>query len=159
MKSSNGFFRFGSHGPILMLVITFIMLLACQKESRGFVLPQGDIAAGKLFFTSLYCNDCHSIGDIAWTGPGDYKNPEIKLGGEVTTLKTYGELVSSVINPSHKISQKTLTDEQLVTPAGGSKMEARCYNDVMTVQQLVDIVAFLQSNYKLVQPTNTFPYK
>jgi len=159
MKTYNRFLGFSGLRLLLMLVSTFITMIACQKESKGFVLPEGDVGAGRQHFTALYCTDCHSIGDVAWAGPGDYGNPEIKLGGETTMLKTYGELVSSVINPSHKISQKTLTDQQLTSPEGTSKMEARCFNEVMTVQQLVDIVAFLQSNYKLVRPTNTYQYK
>lgn len=143
----------------LMLIFGMVMFMACQKESRGFVLPDGDIAIGKQLFSNLYCTDCHSISNITWTGAtyGDY--PNVKLGGEVTRLKTYGELVTSVINPSHKLSQRNVTDHPLTTPEGASRMEARCYNDIVTVQQLVDIVAFLQSEYKLVVPTNTYPYE
>ncbi len=143
----------------MYLLVIFGMLTACQKESRGFVLPAGDVAIGKATFSTLYCTDCHHLGDMAWTGAtyGDY--PNIQLGGDVTKLKTYGELVTSVINPSHKISQRNMASDTTMTPGGASKMETRCYNDVMTVQQLVDIVAFLQSEYKLVVPTNTYPYE
>ena len=147
---------------MLYVVITLLGLtglFACQKESRGFVLPAGDINAGKQHFTSLYCTDCHSLKDVAWTGAtyGDY--PNIQLGGDVTKLKTYGELVTSVINPSHKLSPRAMSSDTLTTPDGASKMAGRCYNDIMTVQQLVDIVAFLQTEYKLVVPTNTYPYE
>jgi hypothetical protein len=122
-------------------------------------LPAGNIEAGKQLFSSMYCTDCHSIGDIAWTGDAAKGDPQVKLGGEVTSLKSYGELVTSVINPSHKISQRNLVTEPLTTAEGASKMEARCYNDIMTVQQLIDIVSFLQSRYQLVMPTNPYPYK
>jgi sulfur-oxidizing protein SoxX len=148
--------------PLLLLLILSgsVLVMSCQKESRGFVLPEGNIAAGKQMFSAMNCTDCHSVGDISWAGPGENDYPEVKLGGDVTSLKTYGELVTSVINPSHKISQKNLlTDQQLTTPAGMSKMSTRTYNEIMTVQQLVDIVAFLQSEYKLVMPTNPYPYK
>ncbi len=138
----------------------FVLIMACQKEARGFVLPEGNIAEGKKMFSAMNCTDCHAVGDIPWAGSGENDYPEVKLGGDVTSLKTYGELVTSVINPSHKISQKNLlTDQQLTTPEGMSKMSTRAYNEVMTVQQLVDIVAFLQSEYKLVMPTNPYPYK
>lgn len=144
----------------LGLLFGILMLAACQKESRGFVLPAGDINTGKQLFVSMYCNDCHSIGDIARSAEGESGGaPLIQLGGEVTALKAYGELVTSVINPSHKISQRNQTSQELTDPEGASKMEARCYNDVMSVQELIDIVAFLQSEYKLVIPTNTYPYQ
>jgi len=144
----------------LGLLFGILMLTSCQRESRGFVLPAGDINTGKQLFVSMYCNDCHSIGDVARSAEGESGGaPLIQLGGEVTTLKAYGELVTSVINPSHKISQRNQTSQQLTSPEGVSKMEARCYNDVMTVQELIDIVAFLQSEYELVVPTNTYPYQ
>ena len=144
---------------VLLLLSGFFLFMACRQESRGFVLPEGDIESGKQLFTTLYCTDCHSMAGIAWTGTEGTGAPQVKLGGDVTTLKSYGELVTSVINPSHKISQRNLTDQQLTNPEGGSMMAARCYNEVMTVQQLVDLIAFLQSNYKLVLPTNPYPYK
>ncbi len=144
---------------VLGLLFGILVLTACQRESRGFVLPVGNINTGKQLFVSMNCNDCHSIGDVARSTEGERGGaPLIQLGGEVTTLKAYGELVTSVINPSHKISQRHQTDQQLTSPEGASKMEARCYNDVMTVQELIDIVAFLQSEYELVVPTNTYPY-
>ena len=40
----------------------------------------------------------------------------------------------------------------LATPDGQSLMTLAYLNDVMTVQQLIDVVAFLQSSYHLVPP-------
>lgn len=82
----------------------------------------------------------------------------MELGGEVTAMKTYGQLVTSVINPSHRISGQRLTDEMLVRTDGTSRMEMYRYNEIMTVQELVDLVTFLQSEYKLVAPDNPYPY-
>lgn len=134
-----------------------LILASCQPESKGFVLPPGDAVKGKKLFVQLSCNDCHSIADIKWNGPGD-NYPEVRLGGDVTQLKTYGELVTSVINPSHKISQRALADSRWLIHGDSSKMETYHFNDFVTVSELVDIVAFLQSEYKLVQPVNTYPY-
>ena len=33
------------------------------------------------------------------------------------------------------------------------------YNEIMTVQELVDIGTFLQSEYRLVMPQNPYPYQ
>ena len=71
----------------------FIFLSGCDSQSRGFVLPEGDIEAGKSAFQNLECSQCHSIGNIEWTGATD--GIKIELGGNVTSLKTYGELVTS----------------------------------------------------------------
>ena len=69
----------------------------------------------------------------------------IALGGEVERIDTYGELVTSIINPSHRLAKGYPIDA--VSVDGKSKM--RNYNDVMTVTQLNDLVMFLQSKYKL----------
>jgi len=160
MKTNRRVVQHELHYLFLGLLFMSMLFMACQRESRGFVLPAGDINSGKQLFVSMYCNDCHSIGDITRSAEGESGGaPLIQLGGEVTALKAYGELVTSVINPSHKISQRNQASQELTDPEGASKMEARCYNDVMSVQELIDIVAFLQSEYKLVIPTNTYPYQ
>ena len=73
----------------------------------------------------------------------------VELGGSVTRVKTYGELVTAIINPSHKLADGYATD--VVAEADGrSKMYV--YNGYMTVQELIDIVMFLQPEYDLVVP-------
>jgi L-cysteine S-thiosulfotransferase len=143
---------------ILVMLFACMGLISCKQESRGFVLPDGNIEKGKELFSSLKCTDCHSIADIAWTGSKMEGDPEVKLGGQVTSMKMYGELVTSVINPSHKISQKYLHEQQLTMPEGSSKMESKRYNEFMSVQDLVDLVAYLQSEYKLAVPLAPYPY-
>ena len=64
----------------------------------------------------------------------------IALGGEVTRIQTYGELVTSIINPSHRLAEGYPVDT--VSVDGKSRM--RNYNDVMTVTELTDLVMFLQ---------------
>ncbi len=142
-------------GFLMMAIVT---LMACMKESKGFVLPPGDVTQGKALFTQLHCQHCHSIADIAWTGTPGGPDPQVQLGGQTTKLKLYGELVTSIINPSHKISQKSIAEKNWTLPDGTSRMETARYNDVMTVQQLVDLVAYLQSEYKLVMPEHYYPY-
>jgi cytochrome c2 len=130
-----------------------LILSGCNQQARGFALPEGDIEEGKATYKRLACNACHSISEIEWKGGSDSLN--IHLGGKTSVQKTYGELVTSVINPSHKIAwsykRKTSTAEGL------SKMKN--YNEVMTVRELVDLVTFLQSEYKIKPPTtHYYPY-
>lgn len=63
-------------------------------------------------------------------------NPElsVKLGGKISGIKTYAELVTSVMNPSHKIAEGYPKSTFQVD--GVSKMTN--YNDVMTVSELAD---------------------
>ena len=127
------------------LAILVIMGYGCNEQARGFALPQGDIQKGKQTFVDLGCNSCHSAGQIEWKGNAN--DIQVPLGGEVQSVKSYGELVTSVINPSHKIAAKY---KDTMSVDGVSKMQS--FNDVMTVQNLIDIVTFLQSEYDIVPP-------
>jgi mono/diheme cytochrome c family protein len=141
---------------VITRTLVFITLIGAQLvflgcgQGRGFALPEGDIEAGKAVFTKFNCNDCHSIGAIEFAGTED--NLHVPLGGEVSKLKTYGELVTSVINPSHKVAGRYKAS---LNPNN----QMKTYNEVMTVQELVDIVTFLQSEYDIVAPeTYYYPY-
>lgn len=130
-----------------------VALAACglgdPKSARGFRLPDGSVEAGKQAFLDLGCNSCHSVEGIepkaAVTGI-----TSVKLGGDVTIVQSYGELVTSIINPSHRIAAGT--DPAQVAPEGQSLMERAALNERMTVRQLTDLVAFLQTTYKVIPP-------
>lgn len=135
---------------IMLTVLLILMLLSgCNPEARGFALPPGDVAAGKATFVTLDCNYCHSISGQVEKRSDGHPDIEVVLGGPTTRVKTYGDLVTSIINPSHKISgpkpNPNTTDE-----FGESHM--RIYNDIMSVQQMIDLTSYLQDSYQLVQP-------
>lgn len=141
---------------IFLLVGGGALLTSCNQEAQGFALPKGDIEQGKAAYVRLSCNECHSISEIPWKGGSDDLN--IPLGGELPVIKTYGDLVTSIINPSHKIAHPYAENETTeTTPSGRSKM--RNLNDVMTAQELIDLVAFLRSEYKIEIPDRyAYPY-
>lgn len=123
----------------------------CESQSQGFVLPPGDVEKGKTAFVDLGCAACHVLQGVFKKLPteeGGDEVIEVVLGGPVSRVKTYGDLVTSIINPSHRLSRGT--HEDTVNPDGTSKMPF--YNDVMTVQELVDLTTLLQSTYSLKVP-------
>jgi sulfur-oxidizing protein SoxX len=125
-----------------------VALAACSPESPlGFRLPDGDAAAGRQAFVDLRCNACHEVAGV----PIEYLEgiAHVELGGQTTYVKTYGELVTSIINPSHKIAPPY---RESAVPEGQSLMRYAYLNETMTVQQLVDLVAFLQPTYQVVPP-------
>jgi len=136
---------------LTLLLICVLVLSGCDEDrtmsERGFRLPEGDPMAGRETFLYMHCNQCHTIkGEQLPTIPGF--EPFVELGGSVTRVKTYGELVTAIINPSHKLAEGYATD--LVSEDGKSKMYV--YNGFMTVQELTDLVMFLQSHYDVVPP-------
>jgi hypothetical protein len=72
----------------------------------------------------------------------------VRLGGVVPAYRTDGDLVTAIINPSHRITGRR--DEAAVTSGGLSRMGD--FSETMTVRQLVDVVAFLQSRYDVQPP-------
>lgn len=139
-----------------LVLLTAVAASGCGRDpmsERGFALPPGNAAAGRETFLYMQCNQCHSIhGEAVPAIPG--AEPFVELGGPVTRIKTYGELVTSIINPSHKLADGYPRD--LVADEGGeSKMYV--YNGYMTVQELIDLVAFLQPMYDVIVPA--FEYR
>lgn len=134
------------------LIIVLGLVVACNEgvqSPRGFSLPEGDVDAGRTVFLNKNCLACHALqGYEAETEALQLEiDTRVPLGGQSAMVTTYAELVTSIINPSHKISRGLKPynmDEE-----GNSLMPN--YNQQMTVQELIDIVAFLQPEYK-VQP-------
>ncbi|MFO1093442.1 MAG: c-type cytochrome [Planctomycetaceae bacterium] len=128
--------------------ITLAAIAGCAPgptSGKGFTLPKGNIEEGQAAFISLKCHACHSVAGIELPEITAELNPRVQLGGEVPRINTYGELVTSIINPSHKLAQGY--PAEAVSRDGASRMTN--YNHALTVQQLIDLVAFLQSRYKL----------
>ncbi|MDX1409305.1 MAG: c-type cytochrome [Saprospiraceae bacterium] len=117
----------------------------CNNKVHGFVLPEGEALLGEMVFIDMHCNQCHSIADIDWAGSEENGDVHVKLGGEVTRIKSYGQLLTSVVHPSHKIASGY--KDIGVNRFGQSKMKN--YNDIMSVQQLIDLVTYLQDQYEL----------
>jgi hypothetical protein len=136
-----------------LVTITFFSLLlsACDrgpKAAAGFRLPEGSVDRGMAAFVELKCNDCHTVAGVKLPPPDKAPAVIVTLGGETPRVRTYGELVTSVINPSHRLARGYAPE--LIQADGQSRMPD--YNEVMTVQQMIDLVAFLQSRYELVVP-------
>ena len=145
--------------PRFLALALAAALVGCgsgPKSGKGFTLPDGDKAQGLEVFKQMRCYDCHAVSGVELPDAEEPDQTVIRLGGKVARIKTYGELVTSIINPSHRLA-RGYAKEQIVSEEGGSKMKT--YNDVMTVNELIDLVAFLQSHYELheYEPTRYAP--
>lgn len=142
---------------LLLLLPLSLLLSACSEgpeSPRGFSLPEGDAKIGKEVFISYQCLACHTLQGVNDDNVESQLPQKVPLGGDVSHIKTYAELVTSVINPSHKIA-RGFQREGYTNDEGQSLM--RNYNEVMTVNELIDLVAFLQPQYNL-KPFNRTNY-
>ena len=116
---------------LLLSIVLTLGLQACDpgpESPVGFSLPKGDAVEG-----------------------------EKVLGGTSIRVTTYADLVTSVINPSHKLARNYQL--ALIQHDGVSKMLV--FNDVMTVTELINLVTFLQPKYKVPHYEYTYygPYE
>ena len=118
------------------------------KSGKGLHLPEGNVENGKAAFLALKCHECHRVDGVEFPAPVLTVATNVVLGGKVTRIQSYGELVTSVINPSHGLAEGF--DKAQARGARLSPMPE--FNDTMTVSQMIDLVTFLQSRYEKVEP-------
>lgn len=118
------------------------------KSPRGFRLPDGQVEAGKSAFKKFGCGYCHAVANAPGL-PKPIVDPPVPvgLGGKRAFPPTDGQLVTSIINPNHRLSGP----KAAVTDAEG-KSRMHDYRGEMTIQEMVDLVAFLRSTYTVSKP-------
>lgn len=117
----------------------------------GFPITAGDTADGRQAFIDHRCHQCHSIAGERLPPLAGAGDPLLELGGETIYVKSYADIMTSIINPDHRISER-YRDEQVrrgTIPLDSPMPQPHI--DTMTVRQLIDLVAFLDSKYQFVE--------
>jgi len=140
----------------LSLIVAYLgAIVACstaRDPARGFRLAgSGDLERGKALFLEYKCNTCHEVRGT------NLPNPPVQpvfLGGSVSAQPSDGYLVTAIINPAFHSAAYPAPNAM---ENGHPRMPE--YASRMTVQQLTDIVAYLQSRYSLrpVQVPSEYP--
>ncbi len=136
----------GVKRPRMALATSFLALLfpACTSrevvekdfEPRPHFWTAGDATAGKKAFLELKCNTCHRVAGedfplLSQVHPGPaIGNAQAGRGSEW--------IAEAVVQPSHSVSS-------LAGAWQGKSSSMGDYSNVMTVRQLMDIVAYIQS--------------
>lgn len=104
-----------------------------------FTIPSGDPEAGREAFVQMECYRCHAVQGEKFptveTKPGD-------VGPDLTGMGAHHPaeyLADSILNPNSVI----ILGEGFTGSDGLSKMPS--YNDLLTVKQLLDLVAYLKT--------------
>ena len=143
-------------------VVGMVLISGCRTfpdEVGSFRFPilSGDMERGKEAFLRLECNQCHQVNGVELS---DYSGPRpvtVELGGEIYFAKTYGDLVTSIINPDHVLSEEYL--RQLPRAVRRQTTSSPMYlKEEMLVTELIDIVAFLNSRYSLLPGYTEYYY-
>ena len=120
-----------------------------EKSARGFELPDGDPDRGREAFVELRCHSCHEVAGLEDELPRPVATPStgVQLGGLAMRAPSDGELVTSIVNPSRHLYPAG--EEERIASGSGSRMAN--LNESMSVQALIDIVAFLHQRYETVK--------
>lgn len=148
MSTGNGWPGFS------ILALALLALTSCgqptvyERQSKGFHVPEGDPVVGESLFKELQCYKCHTVKgmDLPEEGPNILEK-RVLLGGERYQITSYGELVTSIIDPNHSISFRylaNLSDEEKRVPIESPMI---IYNRDITVQELIDLASFLHTKY------------
>jgi len=103
-----------------------------------FSWPPGDPARGRVVFVKLECYSCHEVAGERFPAPSD----RAKIGPELSRMAAVHEaeyFAEAIIRPSAVIEP----GKGYEAADGSSKMPS--YNDSVTVQEVVDLVAYLRS--------------
>ena len=112
-----------------------------RHSPSGFRLPPGDAAAGQKAFVDLQCHTCHTVAGVETPAPTS--PTPVALGGRKPLPPTDGDLTTDIILPSSHFASGYPAEQ--VQEGARSKMPD--YTTKMTVRQLADLVAFMQSHY------------
>jgi len=114
---------------------------AAPKVPQGwkFTFPDGDAKAGKTVFLEMKCYSCHAI-DI----PGEKLSRRSRGAGP--DLGSYSAL------PKEYLAESIIKAHTVVAAPGYAVKEGRAamgeYNHFLTIQQMIDLVAFLKDRTK-----------
>jgi len=131
---------------LALVALSLVVCAGCNSwriGGAGVALPPGNVERGKTAFRDLQCYACHSVSGHDFPQP--YVQPPVLvvLGTEDHAPRRR-QLINSIINPSHKIYPGI--DRNLVQTNNVSRMSD--FSEVMTVRQLCDLVAFLETLHR-----------
>jgi sulfur-oxidizing protein SoxX len=134
-------------GTALVLGVLGLLRVAAQPAAHGehgtpagwsLSWPTGDPSRGRAAFVRFECYSCHEVRGERFPAP----NEPGKLGPELSVMGPVheaGYFVEAIVNPNAVVDR----GRGYEAADGSSKMPS--YNDSLTVQELIDLVAYLKA--------------
>lgn len=127
---------------ILALLAAAAACSTARDPAKGFRLAgDGDPHRGKEAFLEFRCHTCHAVQGSTLPQATTHT---VTLGGSVAHQPSDGYLVTAIINPAYHAAH-----DPIMAPAKDGQPHMPQYASRMTVQQLTDVVAYLQTRYAL----------
>jgi len=128
----------------LVLLVSPLALAQSPRVPPGwrFTLPAGDATAGKQAFEKMQCYSCHTVRGQRFGDPA--QNPG-GIGPDLTAA--HGRLPAEYLAESIVSPSRILAHGQFRAAYRAADGQSRMgdYSEIMTVRELIDLVAFLRS--------------
>jgi hypothetical protein len=122
--------------------------LGTSGSTATVTFPAGNPAAGRQAFVDLKCSTCHAVPSEASFPAPISANPGPPMDRRVGRYDA-SYLITSMTSPSHAFSTATGAEVRALlegrAPQSGQLSPMGDFSGVMTVRQLIDLQAFLQS--------------
>lgn len=113
--------------------------ITLEESSREWLyLPPGNAEAGRHAFESLRCNACHWVEGGQFAPPVAQPPVPVVIGHGQARLSR-AAIAESIISPSHVVP------DHVPNVRSGTLSRMGDFSDVMTVRELIDLVAFIRS--------------
>ncbi len=107
------------------------------QQVLTLALPLGDPQAGREAFHALRCAACHAVAEDESSPPRiDAPAPVL---GRVQARFEPGQIATAIVSPSHEINPEARPAME------GDDSPMKEFSDVLTLRQLVDLVAYVRS--------------
>jgi hypothetical protein len=135
-----------------------------DPDTVALTLPSGSVAAGKQAFEDLRCTACHAISGVDGLSEPLAQVPVPDLGVALAG-RSRDSIATAIVLPSHIASSDTqlwsdwsqsqrvwvgpgkqIPDEEVAEDSPQAMSIMTDYSDVITVQELSDLVTFLEDS-------------
>ena len=145
-----------AHTRQVLALVAVLLLAGCGGDpdpltADGFVLPKGNADHGLAVFLEQGCRQCHEVAGLELPAYDGVVSLQIELGGKRARIKDYGELLTSVVNPDHVLSDEY---KKMLNKAEEAKSDSPMpdFTERLSVRDLINIVQFLHSRYEELVP-------
>jgi sulfur-oxidizing protein SoxX len=135
---------------VVLAILAAAATVACGDPRRSMsdmTPPPGDAQHGRQVFVDMRCHACHRVAGENLGAPVAQPPVPVVLGGRIARVMTDGALADSIVNPSRRIAYQRADGVR-----SGALSRMPDYTQTMTVRELADLVAYLQTKYERIDP-------
>lgn len=134
------------NGIVTLGFLAILMSAIGSAEGEDSVFPPGDAGRGESLFTDRLCFRCHTVHHTKLPEFDIPAKLKLHLGGGDYQSWNRDAYAKAIMNPEHFIApQYQALMKQAGDPSGANETPMPNLNRVLSVADLIDLAAFLES--------------